>query len=223
MPRRPRLCPPGFPCHVIQRGINRRTCFTCESDRIAYAHWLEEAADKFEVAIHAWVFMDNHVHLLLTPEASGGISRLMQYIGRLYVRRFNDRYARSGGLFEGRFKSHLVDSDRYVLACMRYIEMNPVRAGITSDPGQFKWSSFTAHAKRLKPSMWTPHASYLALGKLAEARATAYRRLCSTPIASTELATIRHCINKGHILGSEAFRHQVEEHIDGGFVPDAIG
>ena len=134
MPRRGRFCPVGCPIHVIQRGINRQTCFAADADIAAYAHWLAEGAQKFDVHIHGWVFMTNHVHLLLTPQHDKAVSRLMQFLGRLYVRHFNYNYVRSGSLFEDRFKSSLVQDDIYLLACLRYIELNPVRAGMVTDP-----------------------------------------------------------------------------------------
>ncbi len=145
MPRRRRFCPAGFPVHVIQRGINRQICFTCDADIAAYAHWLAEGANKFDVDIHGWVFMTNHVHLLLTPLHDKSVSSLMQFLGRLYVRRFNYRYARSGSLFEDRFKSSLVQDDVCLLTCLRYIELNPVRSGMVTDPGDYRWSSYAAH------------------------------------------------------------------------------
>ena len=134
MPRKCRVCPPGLPVHVVQRGNNRQVCFADDADLKAYAHWLREAADKYSVAIHAWVFMTNHVHLLVTLSSADGVSRCMQYLGRHYVRRFNFRYRRTGTLFEGRFKSGIVQSREYLLICQRYIELNPVRAGMVSDP-----------------------------------------------------------------------------------------
>ena len=146
MPRKQRCCPPGLPVHVVQRGNNRQICFAEDVDFKAYAHWLREGAGKYGVEVHAWVLMTNHVHLLATPRAPDAISRCMQFIGRLYVRRFNCRYQRSGTLFEGRFRSSIVQNRTYLLACQRYIELNPVRAGMVSDPANYPWSSYRAHA-----------------------------------------------------------------------------
>jgi len=167
MPRKSRVCPPGFPVHVVQRGNNRQVCFADDADLKAYAHWLREAADKYSVAIHAWVFMTNHVHLLVTPSSADGLSRCMQYLGRHYVRRFNYRYRRTGTLFEGRFKSGIVQSREYLLICQRYIELNPVRAGMVNDPADYTWSSYRAHAFAMPMRLWSPHPEYLALGKTA--------------------------------------------------------
>jgi len=134
MARLPRICLPGIPQHIIQRGNNRQVCFASEEDFAAYAHWLGEASIKNNVAIHAWVFMTNHVHLLVTPESQDGISRMMQTLGRRYVRYFNYTYKRTGTLWEGRFKSCVVDADNYLLTCQRYIELNPVRANMVEHP-----------------------------------------------------------------------------------------
>ena len=163
MPRRPRYCPAHFPVHVIQRGINRQICFTCDSDIAAYAYWLAQGAQKYDVQIHGWVFMTNHVHLLLTPRGDTAVSGLMQFLGRLYVRRFNYTYGRSGGLFEDRFRSSLIQDDAYLLTCLRYIELNPVRAGLVTDPGDYQWSSYVAHGLGKDVAMLTQHGLYLSL------------------------------------------------------------
>ena len=130
MPRQPRLCPPNIPQHIIQRGNNRQICFVANEDYAAYAHWLREYAGKSGVKIHAWVFMTSHVHLLVTPADEQAVSILMQNLGRHYVQYFNKVYKRSDTLWEGRFKSCLVQAADYLLQCYRYIEMNPVRAGM---------------------------------------------------------------------------------------------
>ena len=173
MPRISRQCPIGLPVHVIQRGNNRQACFAANSDLKAYAHWLQEGATKFGVDIHAWVFMTNHVHLLLTPTAEMAVSQLMQYVGRFYVRFFNFQYQRTGTLYEGRFKSSIVQTRDYLLACQRYIELNPVRAGMVTDPADYAWSSYHAHALGCAVKMWTPHAEYLALGRNQKSRSRA--------------------------------------------------
>jgi len=139
MARLPRISLPGIPLHIIQRGNNRQVCFAAEEDFAAYAYWLHEYARKYRVALHAWVFMTNHVHLLATPQTEDGISRLMQTLGRHYVRYFNHTYKRSGTLWEGRFKSCAVDEENYLLTCQRYIELNPVRANMVGAPEEYKW------------------------------------------------------------------------------------
>ena len=211
MPRRPRFCPAGFPVHVIQRGIDRQICFTSDADMAAYANWLAEGAQKFEVHLHGWVFMTNHVHLLLTPQHDKAVSKLMQFLGRLYVRRFNYNYARSGSLFEDRFKSCLVQDDIYLLTCLLYIELNPVRAGMVTDPGDYPWSSYAAHGFGNNISMLTPHRLYLSLGETKSARLNNYRKLIGESLGADVIAKIRHCTNKGLILGTEKFKQQFEE------------
>ena len=159
----------------------------------AYAHWLAEGLERFEIHLHGWVFMTNHVHLLLTPQHDQAVSKLMQFLGRLYVRRFNCNYARSGSLFEGRFKSSLVQDDIYLLACICYIELNPVRAGMVTDPGDYRWSSYAAHGFGTHISMLTPHRLYLSLGESKSARLINYRKLIGESIGIDVVAKIRHC------------------------------
>jgi putative transposase len=195
--------------HVIQRGNNRQTLFTSDRDIAAYAHWLAEGAEKFDLHVHGWVFMTNHVHLLLTPKQDDSVSRLMQSLGRRYVGYFNYAYARTGTLFEGRFRSSLVQSDEYFLTCLRYIELNPVRAGMVNDPGDYRWSSYRAHSFGLHTRMWSPHANYLALGNLTIDRQSAYRSLINETLEVDVIVKIRHCVNTGLVLGTEAFRSQI--------------
>jgi putative transposase len=211
VPRRARICPIGFPVHVIQRGNNRQICFTSDADIAAYAHWLTEGAKKFNVHIHGWVFMTNHVHLLVTPQRNNAISKLIQYLGRLYVRHFNYAYGRSGSLFEDRFKSSLIQADEYLLTCLQYIELNPVRAGMVTDPADYRWSSYAAHGFGTKVKMWTPHPTFTSLGKDARTRTAKYRELIGQSLNSDAITQIRHCANKGLILGTEKFRKQFEE------------
>jgi putative transposase len=198
-----------MPVHVIQRGNNRQICFAKDSDMAAYANWLGEYAVKYKVLIHGWVFMTNHVHLLMTPQTEFGITKLMQSLGRLYVRYFNHRYHRSGTLFEGRYKSCVVQQEPYLISCQRYIELNPIRAGMVKDPADYHWSSYRAHAFGIKPSMWAPHPLYEELGVSAAGRQSAYRDLFSTTLEIDVIAKIRHCANAGLILGTDRFREQV--------------
>ena len=209
MPRSPRFCPPGYPVHVIQRGNNRQAIFTSNKDVGAYAHWLAEGSARFGVAIHGWVFMTNHVHLLATPADEYGVSHLMQYLGRLYVRYFNYAYSRSGTLFEGRFRSCLVQESRYLLTCLRYIELNPVRAGLVRYPGEYRWSSYQVHSLGVKAQLWTPHQRYLNLGESGKTRQRAWCALVSDSLEIDVLAKIRQCANTGLVLGTETFRNQV--------------
>ena len=142
MPRLSGIAPAGIPVHIIQRGNNHQACFVSEDDHAAYVEWLKEYSTKYGVDIHAWVMMTNHVHLLCTPQREGALSSMMQSLGRRYVRYFNTEYRRSGTLWEGRYISCLVQVENYLFAVYRYIELNPVRAGMVSDPGEYAWSSY---------------------------------------------------------------------------------
>jgi len=177
----------------------------------AYANWLHEGADKFGVDVHAWVFMTNHVHLLLTPKNHDSISRCMQYLGCYYVPYFNDRHRRTGTLFEGRFRSNIVQTGLYLLACQRYIELNPVRAGMVRDPADYTWSSYRAHAFGKKPKMWQPHPEYLALGNSEHSRLSAYRQLFVQQLSAKLITDIRDALSTGLVFGNDRFRHDVEK------------
>ena len=210
MARLPRFCPAGLPQHIIQRGNNRNICFMGEQDFVAYASWLEEYAIKFAVDIHAWVFMTNHVHLLATQSSQDAVPRMMQSLGRRYVQYFNSTYRRSGTLWEGRYKSSLVQTEQYLLACYRYIELNPVRAGMVNDPAEYSWSSYRCNALGLDASMCSPHGEYLALGKYKLDRLIADRALFNAHLDGELAAEVTSSINKGMALGSECFKDKVE-------------
>lgn len=210
MPRRLRLCPVGMPQHVIQRGNNRQVCFATDEDMAAYANWLYEASNKFQVQIHAWVFMNNHIHLLVTPMVNNGVSKMMQYVGRYYVHYFNRTYRRTGTLWEGRFKSCLVQDNDYFLYCQRYIELNPVRAGMVKDPADYRWSSYQANALGLKTKLITPHELYISLGSCGASRQAYYRSLFQCGISAALVKDIRSSLNKGLVLGDERFKVQIE-------------
>ena len=166
---------------------------------------------SFGVSVHGWVFMTNHVHLLTTPATPNAISSSMQYLGRHYVRYFNYRYRRSGTLYEGRFKSSIVQTGNYLLACQRYIELNPVRAGMVDDPADYIWSSYRAHALGAKVNMWTPHPEYLAMGATSASRSLAYRKLVGEQLSSELICEIRNAANTGLVLGNDRFRTEVEQ------------
>lgn len=206
MARRLRCCPPSVAQHVIQRGNNRQVCFRTEADYIAYAFWLNEAASQYDVQIHAWVFMTNHAHLLVTPSTPEGVSRMMQQLGRGYVRHFNRIYERTGTLWEGRYKSCLVESENYLLRCYRYIELNPVRAAIVNDPALYKWSSHGCNGFGVQSKLITPHPLYLALGETEGERHKNYRTLFNDLVIEESYSEIRNAINSGVALGSEQFK-----------------
>lgn len=181
MARKPRVCPAGVAQHIIQRGNNCQVCFGDDSDFAAYTHWLREAAERWAVAVHACVFMTNHVHLLATPDREHGVSGMMQDPGRRYVRHFNYRWQRSGTLWEGRFKSCLVQNTEYLLHCYRYIELNPVRARMVTEPAEYRWSSYRSNGLGVGSSLLTPHPEYLALGD-SSSRLANYRALFSAHV-----------------------------------------
>ena len=210
MARLPRFSPAGMPLHVIQRGNNRSVCFADEQDFSAYANWLKEYSVEHGVSVHAWVFMTNHVHLLVTPETDGALSAMMQALGRRYVRYFNHQYLRSGTLWEGRFKSSAVQSEIYLLQCYRYIELNPVRASMVRDPAEYPWSSYRSNGLGVKTTLCTPHNEYLNLGTDKEERTTAYRALFNAHVDGKLIQEIREAVNKGLALGNEHFKDEVE-------------
>ena len=209
MPRRQRQWIKEVPLHIIQRGNNRSACFFADEDYRFYLHWLRLNAENYDCAIHAYVLMTNHVHLLLSPQKKGAASRLMQSLGRRYVQYVNRLYRRSGTLWEGRFKASLVDADRYLLSCYRYIELNPVRAGAAQHPAEYAWSSYRNHAHGMTDSLITDHPLFDALGATPEARAEAYRSLFNTAVDDQELKAIRSAVQRGGVLGSERFRETI--------------
>ena len=211
MARLPRLGPAGIPQHVIQRGNNRQACFHAEQDLIAYAGWLKQYSREFDVQVHAWVFMTNHVHLLTTPLSDNGVSNMMQALGRMYVRYFNREYRRSGTLWEGRYKSCLVQAEDYLLQCYRYIELNPVRAGMIKDPADYYWSSYAFNGLGKESSLITAHPQYTALGRYPKQRRERYRALFKHHLDGPMVEQIRKSLNKGLALGNDRFKTQLEQ------------
>jgi putative transposase len=209
MARLPRLYLPGCAQHVIQRGNNREACFYADADYKAYLSFLKDAAAKYQVAIHAFVLMTNHVHLLVTPQDAQGVSRMMQAQGRKYVQYFNYTYGRSGTLWEGRFKSTVVDADNYLLTVYRYIELNPVRAGMVEHAADYPWSSYQGNAMGKPIQLLTPHPLYLNLGTTVAERQSAYRALFSGLMPEHDIAAIRRATNKAWVLGDEHFKAQI--------------
>ena len=205
MARLPRLCAPGHPHHVIQRGNNRQDVFRDAADCERYLALLAEAAPNCGVAVHAYVLMTNHVHLLLTPNDDAGLSRLMQALGRRYVVWFNKRHARTGTLWEGRFRSSVIESERYLFACSRYIELNPVRAGMVSDPAEYRWSSYRHHIGLRPDPLIREHPLIWLLGNTPFERQAAYRQLFDQPGAAQEAEQLRAGVQGGWAIGAGAF------------------
>ena len=210
MARLSRISPVDIPVHLIQRGNNRQLCFDADADYTAYLGWLTDYAKRCHVDIHAWVLMANHVHLLCTPRIEGALSRMMQSMGRSYVRYFNRQYERSGTLWEGRYKSCLIQDDRHLLEVYRYIELNPLRAGMVTEPGEYRWSSYQTNALGQPSALCTPHPTYLALGADDLERQQQYRVLCDRYVDDEELEAIRASTNKGLALGDDDFKAAIE-------------
>lgn len=213
MARLPRLDLPHVPQHVIQRGNNRLPCFLADEDYARYKSDLFDAATLCGCAIHAYVLMTNHVHMLVTGATHGAVSRMMQRLGRRYVACFNASYRRTGTLWEGRYKSSLVDTERYLLTCYRYIELNPVRAAMVCDPGEYQWSSYAQNALGKTDRLITPHPCYVSLGKDEEQRLAAYRGLFERAIGDEELAEIRAYVQQQKALGSPRFQAQIAKQL----------
>jgi putative transposase len=195
----------GHTYHVIQRGNNRQPIFLSESDKAEMHALLLEAALRHEVAVHSYVLLDNHFHLLLTPRTAQGLPALMQQVGRTHVRRFNDRHQRSGTLFEGRFRSSLVQTQRYLLACMVYIDLNPVRARLCGQPQDYRWSSYAHYAGLRRDALISPHAEFFNLGNTPFDREHAYMQLVQAGLGSTQEAAITHSLLKGLGLGDAVY------------------
>ena len=210
MPRRARLTMPGIPWHIIQRGNNRSACFYAEEDYQLYLAHLKEQAEKFGCQVHAYVLMTNHVHLLLTPEKENCAALLMKNLGQRYVQYINHNYRRSGTLWEGRFRSCLTQTEDYVLACYRYIELNPVRANMVNHPADYPWSSYRSNAQGDVSDLIIPHEQYLSLGREVGRRREVYRSLFEAHVEDID-NQIRSATNGNYVLGNQRFQEQIEK------------
>lgn len=211
MPRIARLAVPGVPLHVVQRGNNRQACFFNATDYQFYLKTVFACAARYDVAIHAYVLMTNHVHLLLTPTEKYGVSRMIQLLGAKYVRNINLIHQRTGSLWEGRYKSSLVDSDQYCLACYRYIELNPVRAAMCDAPEDYRWSSYRVNALgHFNPGI-QPHAKWKALASTDINRQAKYRLLVKEGFDQDKQEEIRYGLQKGLPTGPDSFKSEVGE------------
>ena len=223
MARLPRFVIPGQPQHVIVRGNNREPIFYADEDYRFYLEKLQEACRKHECDVHAYVLMTNHVHLLLTPQREGSISKVIQMLGRYYVQYFNFTYERTGTLWEGRYKATLIDSEVYALICYRYIELNPVRAKMVEHPAAYPWSSYPYNALGEVDELLVPHQVYQQLGDHDSQRQKAYRALFRARIPNQTLEEIRAATNKAWVLGSEPFKRQIESQLNRPAVPRSRG
>jgi putative transposase len=223
MARLPRLTVAGYPHHVIQRGNDRQAIVRDDADRARLLALWQEHAQTFKVAIHAYVVMDNHFHLLVTPETDHSLPQMMQAVGRAYVRYFNLRHQRTGTLWEGRYRSNLIESERYLLACMVYIELNPVRAGMAVQPAEFKWSSHRHCIGQGRDPLVTPHALFWGLGNTPFAREAAYALLVQTGLAQSERHQLTQSALAGWALGAAEFVNTLQQSTTRRLVPAKAG
>lgn len=210
MARQPRFFVPGEVLHVIQRGNNRATVFARDADYRVFLDCLAQAIRQHGVLVHAYVLMTNHVHLLATPLHKSSLPKALQSVGRRFVHYFNNVHQRSGTLWEGRYRATLVDSEQYLLTCMRYIELNPVRAGIVRHPGEYRWTSYHANARGTPDVLITSHELYNRMAFSGPERQVAYRQLFRGEISETEVEAIREATNKNWALGGEKFKQSME-------------
>lgn len=223
MARLPRYVVPGQPQHVILRGNDRSDIFRAEADYRFFLEKLQLACDKHGAEIHAYVLMTNHLHLLVTPTQEYSLAKTMQTLGRYYVQYFNYTYRRTGTLWEGRYKATLIDSETYLLTCMRYIELNPVRAGMVSHPSEYPWSSYHHNAQGQPDELITPYLEYRRLGKTDQARQAAYRQLFKHHIPERDIIEIREATNKAWALGSDRFKERTAQQLARRVQPSARG
>ena len=210
MARQARIDVPGYPQHLVVRGNNRAPLFGNDADRRLYLRFMEDALARSGPDLHAFVLMSNHVHLLATGHHPGELSAFMHHLGSKFARLMNQRWGRTGTLFEGRFRSIMVETDSYLVTCMRYIDLNPVRAGLVRHPAHYPWSSFRRNAALAPLEPLVANPAYLGLGETTESRGRSYRELCESGLAAHEVACIRESVRKSRALGSPAFVKAIE-------------
>lgn len=210
MPRRARMYLSNYPYHLVQRGNNRQRCFFNTADYQFYLELLSQLLPRYEVTLHAYVLMTNHVHLLLSPQTKDGISCLTRVLGSRYAQYINRKYHRSGTLWEGRHKSSLIDTQSYLLKCYRYVELNPVAASMVERPDDYRWSSYAVNALGDRSDIVSPHSEFLDLGKSREARCIAYRELFQTPLTQLDVEQIRLASHYCQPLGNRGFHRALE-------------
>jgi putative transposase len=211
VPRKPRFFLPDVPVHIVQRGHSREPVFFEDNDYLTYLHWLGEGADRYEVDIHAYVLMTNHIHILATPYGKDSITRMMQYLGRHYVPYINHTYGTSGSIWEGRYKASLIHDEEYLLTCMRYIELNPTRANMVRSPGQYRWSSYRSNALGKDDRLIKQHSIYKSLGRTKASRLESYNALFQVHLDPGTIGNIRSSWQTGTPLGNDYFRQKIED------------
>ena len=210
MARMPRFFLPNTPIHAVVRGNNRSAIVADNADRTFLRGCMQHAACTNGVAVHAYVLMTNHVHVLATPARKDSLPKMMQSLGRIYVRYYNDKHSRTGTLWEGRYKAAIIDHEDYLFLCMRYIELNPVRAGMVKTAGDYAWSSFRANAFGVRDNLLRPHAVYLSLGADTRSRCAGYRAATGAPVSALDLARIRDATQFAWGLGNERFLQRLQ-------------
>ena len=210
MPRTPRVVVPAYPHHIIQRGNNRQATFFSECDYRYYLECLRQAKKKCLCRVYAYVLMTNHVHLLIEPAGKSDLGDFMQSVGRRYVRYINETYQRSGTLWEGRYKSAIIDRDDYLLRCSRYIELNPVRAGLAQHPADYQWSSYRCRALGEPDGLLDEDPWYQGLANDKGGRQRIYREWMTNNVSENEWAQIRDATQKGKVIGREEFQREIE-------------
>ncbi len=223
MARRARLVIPGVPLHIIQRGNNRQSCFYSERDYLVYLRMLHAGAVHAHCSIHAYVLMTNHTHLLITPDTAHSPGVLMKALGQRYVQYINRRYGRTGSLWEGRFRSCIVDDEQYFFICQRYIELNPVRAQMVDHPAHHPWSSYRANAQGASDALLTPHQLYVTLGQESNERQKAYRDLFEQELPSEKVEFIRRATNGNYALGDMPFIKSAADVLERFVTPQRAG
>jgi putative transposase len=209
MARLARLVVPHQLHHVMQSGNDRQQMFREPSDYLLFLEWLSQSARQFKVAIHTYALLPNHLHLLATPSDENGLSRMMQWIGRYYVPYFNNKYGRTGTLWQGRFKATVIEPVQYFITCSRYIELNPVRAGIVAAAAEYRWSSYAHHVGTKADPVVIDHPLYWSLGNTPFDREAAYLRLMEQPLTADEIDVLNEATLKGWLLGSEKFKESI--------------
>lgn len=213
MPRKPRFFIPDIPVHAIARGNNKESVFIDEDDKNKYLEYLLESSLRYEVSVHAYVLMDNHIHLLISCPIAENFSKFMQHIGRRYVPYFNRKYSKTGTLWEGRFKASLVDDERYLLTCYQYIELNPVRAFLVDEPCDYQWSSYHVNALGAESEIIKPHPIYLKIANTTQKRLLHYQDLLNQPQSEQIIKEVRSSVQTGTPLGTEKFKNEIEQRL----------
>ena len=223
MARQPRLVIPFQAHHIVQFAVDRQTIFRDAEDHQRFLGWLRDAAKLYQVAIHAYVLMPDHIHLAATPVDAEGLARMMQWAGRHYVPYFNRKYQRSGTLWQGRFKAGVIDAQHYLLLVSRYIETNPVRAGLVLNPQDYQWSSHNHHIGSKPDPLVTDHMIYWSLGNTPFQREATYKGLTEQALTSVELKMVGDSAHKGRVLGSDAYKTELEKQTNRQVLPGRRG